>query len=96
MANLIKEEKKFCQYCKQPIDTNLQTNSHMTCEKLIKKYNNSIITKIRKNFSFNQNLKKKINWEKNKNIFYTVIYSLGGFNIISIIIIYQFLFGIRS
>lgn len=96
MTSVIIEEKKYCQYCKQPIGTNTKGNSHAQCEKLIKKYNHGIITNIRKRFLLNTKLKKKLNWEKNKNIIYTIIYSIGGFNILSIIIIYELLFGIKG
>lgn len=96
MTEIIIEEKIFCQYCKQPINSNGNADSHAKCEKLIQKYNNRSITKLRKKIYLNHYLKKKLNWEKNKNIIYTIIYSLGGINIISIIVIYQLVFGFRS
>ena len=95
MTSIIIEEKNFCQYCKRPIENDSKGNSHKKCEKLIKHYNNRIITNIRKKILLNNNLKKKIKWEKNKNLVYTIIYSVGGINVLSIIIIYSLLFGIK-
>ena len=94
-SDIIIQEKIYCSYCKQPVTQNKVKNFHKNCEKLVKKYNRGLVSRLRRIFYLHSSIKQKVKWEKNKNIIYSLIYSLGGINILGIIIIYQLLFGLR-
>ena len=93
--DIIIQEKIYCCYCKQPINQNKVKNFHTDCEKLVKKYNSGLASRLRRIFYLHSSIKQKLKWEKNKNRIYSLIYSVGGINILGIIIIYQLLFGLR-
>ena len=89
-------ERTFCIYCKGTMNSyelKHGQNYHDLCYKIVRKYNRRLFTRLHKIKLFKINKNQKFNWTTNKNFLYRIIFSLGGINIL-FILIYELVIGI--